>query len=312
MESKTHLSVISPVYKAEKIIPQLVQSIEENISKLSLEYEIILVEDHSPDDSWKAIKDICKENQKVIGIQLSRNFGQHNAITAGLTHAGGDWVIVMDCDLQDRPEEIPKLYKKAQEGFDIVLAKRFKRKDSFFKKLSSKLFYGIFAYLTNTRQDPSIANFGIYHKKVIEAVLKMGDYIRVFPILIQWVGFKNTSIEVKHSAREDGKSTYSWGKLLNLAFSMIFSFSEKPLIIGLKVGGMIVILSFLFGIYNLILYFQGDITRPGYASIIISIWFLSGLIIIFMGLIGLYIGKIFEKVKSRPNYIIKQQINLKK
>lgn len=300
---------MSPVYKAELLIEKLVQEITTNVKKITNEYEIILVDDGSPGQDWTKIKEQCHNDDKIIGIKLSRNFGQHNAITAGLSLSKGEWVVVMDCDLQDRPEEIINLFNKSQEGFDIVLARRAIRRDSFIKKYTSKLFYKIFSYLTETKQDPAIANFGIYHRKVIDAVLSMGDYIRVFPILVQWVGFKKTTIDIKHDSRQEGKSSYTLFKLFSLATNMIISFSEKPLKIGLKIGLITILSSFLSGLYNLVRYFNGYILVPGYTSLIISIWFMSGLIIAFLGLIGLYISKIFEKVKERPCFIIENKIN---
>ena len=166
------LSIVSPVYKAEKIIPVLVERIENAVSKISSNYEILLVEDGGPDRSWEVIEAIANKNSKVKGIKLSRNFGQHPAIMAGLSQTTGEWIVVMDCDLQDQPEEIEKLYAKALEGYDIVLAKRRDRKDSFFKKMTSSFFSKIYGYLTDTQYDNEVANFGIYHRKVIAEVLK--------------------------------------------------------------------------------------------------------------------------------------------
>jgi len=165
------LSIVSPVYQAEKIIPLLVDRIEKSVSKISTDYEIILVEDGGPDNSWEVIEAIAAINPKINGIKLSRNFGQHPAIMAGLSQAKGEWVVVMDCDLQDQPEEIEKLYAKALEGFDIVLAKRRDRKDSFFKKMTSSFFSKIYGYFTDTEYDNEVANFGIYNKKVIQSIL---------------------------------------------------------------------------------------------------------------------------------------------
>ena len=299
------LSIVSPVYKAEKIVPFLVDRINKTVSGITNDYEIILVEDGGPDNSWLEIEKIAVADPKVIGIKLSRNFGQHNAITAGLDHAKGEWIVVMDCDLQDRPEEIENLYKKAMEGFDIVLARRVKRMDGFFKKIKSKIFYKLFSYLTGTEQDSAVANFGIYNRKVIESIKLMGDYFRVFPILVQWVGFNRCYLDVEHSARLEGKSTYSNIKLYILAFDMIISFSDKPMRIGMSMGIFVSFLSILLSLYYLILYFLGIILVPGYASLAILITFSSGLILTFLGLVGSYVGKISLQVKERPSYIVK-------
>ena len=306
----SHLSIVSPVYKAEKIIPVLVERIGKAVSIIDENYEIILVEDCSPDNSWKVIEQIASVNPRVKGIKLSRNFGQHNAITAGLTYASGQWVVVMDCDLQDQPEEIVKLYNKALEGYEIVFGRRHIRKDHFVKRTLSKFFYFLFSYLTDTKQEHTVANYGIYNEKVIKAILKMGDYFRVFPILVQWVGFRKAYIEVDHDFRKDGKSSYSYSKLFRLASDMIISFSEKPLKLGLKLGIMISGMSFLYGIFSLIKYFLGEIQIPGYTSLIIAVLFSTGLIITFLGLVGLYVGKIGIQVKDRPNFVVDNQINI--
>jgi dolichol-phosphate mannosyltransferase len=304
-----HISIVSPVYGCKTCLHELYFRLMETLEKITPDFEIILVNDASPDGAWDTIVELANKNKKVKGINLSRNFGQHYAITAGLDYCIGEWVVVMDCDLQDQPEEILKLYSKANEGYDIVFGRRVSRKDHFFKKSLSKFFYLVFSYLTDTKQDYTVANFGIFHKKVIQAILNMGDYFRVFPILIQWVGYKKTYIDVIHSFRSKGKSGYNYKKLIRLAFDMIISFSEKPLKLGLKFGILISCLSFLFGLYNLILFFAGKILVPGYTSLIITIMFSTGIIISFLGLVGIYIGKVSIQVKNRPKYIVTQEIN---
>lgn len=304
------LSIVSPVYLGELMVQELVSRIHDNVMSICSSYEIILVEDGSPDKSWQAIQSVCADNEHVKGIKLSRNFGQHYAITAGLRHATGDWIVVMDCDLQDMPEEIPNLLKKANEGFDIVLARRELRQDGFLKTLSSKLFYKIFSFLTDSKQDSSIANFGVYHKNVIDSILSMKDHVRYFPTMVQWVGFSSTKLNVVHSQREKGKSSYSWGKLFNLAIHNIIAFSDKPLRITVLLGFSISIISFLIAIYYLYQYLTGAILVLGFASLIISLWFLAGLIILILGVIGTYLGKTFDRVKDRPTFIIDKTINI--
>ena len=310
MDSNIYISVVSPVYKAENIIQELVRQLDFEISKITPNFEIILVNDCSPDDSWNQIKIECEKNSKVKGINLSRNFGQHYAITAGLNYACGEWVVVMDCDLQDRPEEIYFLHKLALEGNQSVFAQRVVRNDNLIKKLSSKLFYIIFSYLTETKQDGSVANFGIYHNSVIKAVLSLGDKIRYFPTMVQWVGFKKAYLPVKHDSRFEGKTSYNFNQLLKLAISTILAFSDRPLRLTLKVGFIISFSSFLVGLFYYFGYITKKITISGFTSIIISIWFLSGIIIFIIGFLGLYIGKIFEQVKDRPSFIVQNKINL--
>jgi dolichol-phosphate mannosyltransferase len=247
--------------------------------------------------------------KEVKSIRLSRNFGQHPAIMAGLSQATGDWIVVMDCDLQDQPKEIIKLYNKAQEGYEIVLARREHRKDSFFKKALSKLFSLTYSYLTETKFDNSIANFGIYKKNVIDEVLTMHDYIKSFPLFINWVGFKSTAIKVEHGYRDSGDSTYNYSTLCRLAFNTIISFSNRPLKLFVKFGMLMSLLSFFIGLITVYKYFKGSISVLGYSSIIVSIWFLSGVIITITGIVGIYIGKIFDQSKDRKSFIIDKIVN---
>lgn len=302
------ISIVSPVYRAEKILPILVSEINLVMERIGEDYEIILVDDRSPDNSWEVMKVLSSQNPKIKSIRLSRNFGQHSAIFAGLTKTKGDWVVVMDCDMQDQPKEIAKLYKKALEGYDIVLGQRENRKDKFLKKLSSKLFYKVFNYLSGGQFNNEIGNFGIYKKKVIGSILNINDYIKFFPLFINWVGFKSISIPIEHSEREEGKSSYSISRLLKLAFNVIVSFSDKPLRLFINFGLGISILSFILGIYYLYLAITHKITQPGFSSLILSIWFLSGIIISCIGIVGVYLGKTFDQAKNRPTFIIDEEL----
>ena len=302
------ISIVSPVYRAEKILPILVSEINLVMERIGEDYEIILVDDRSPDNSWEVMKVLSSQNPKIKSIRLSRNFGQHSAIFAGLTKTKGNWVVVMDCDMQDQPKEIAKLYKKALEGYDIVLGQRENRKDKFLKKLSSKLFYKVFNYLSGGQFNNEIGNFGIYKKKVINSILNINDYIKFFPLFINWVGFKSISIPIEHSERMEGKSSYSVSRLLKLAFNAIISFSDKPLRLFINFGLGISILSFILGIYYLYLSITHRITQPGFSSLILSIWFLSGIIISCIGIVGVYLGKTFDQAKGRPIFIIDEEV----
>lgn len=304
------LSIVSPVYRGEKMTEELVRRISESVGSITQHYEIILVNDASPDNSWNVIRAECEKDSRVKGINLSRNFGQHYAITAGLSYAKGEWVVVMDCDLQDRPEEIPNLYNKAIEGYDSVFAQRINRSDSLLKRMSSKLFYKFFSYMTETRQDASVANFGIYNRKVIESILAMGDKMRYFPTQVQWVGFRKYYMPVEHDSRLEGKSSYSLKKLFRLAFDTIVSFSDKPLRLTMNIGALITMLSFLIGLIYLIQYLCGHIVVMGYASLIISLWFICGILVFLIGVVGLYLGKTFNQTKGRPTFIVDDKINI--
>lgn len=298
------LSFVSPVYMAENFLDKLVTEIQKVMLVIDQPYEIILVDDRSPDKSWEVMKKLPQEFPNVKSIRLSRNFGQHPAIIAGLSQAKGEWIVVLDCDLQDQPKEVIKLYTKAMEGFDIVLAKRKNRKDSFFKKMSSLVFSKVFGFFTDTQYDNEVGNFGIYHVKTIKSILEISDCIKFFPLFVKFVGFKTSSIIVEHAHREEGNSSYTLAKLVSLAFNSIISFSNKPLKLFVKFGLVISALSFLLGIYDLYLALTNQIDVLGYSSIIVSIWFLSGVIITTIGVTGIYVGKIFDQTKDRPTFII--------
>lgn len=301
-----NLSVVSTIYYSQDSVNALTDSIVSECEKLNLNYEIILVDDGSLDGSWNKIEQLSAQIPNLRGIKLSRNFGQHYAISCGIEQAIGDWIIVMDGDLQDNPKEFGRFIEKTKEGFKIVTANRISRKDNFLKRVYSILFWKILSYLTGKPLHHSISNFGIYHKDVIQSVNSMRDNIRFFPTMVNWVGYPKTSINVEHNARLEGKSTYSFNKMVRLALDVILVNSEKPLKVVTKTGILISFVSFLIGLFYLYRYINQEIIVPGYASIIISIWFLGGLVIFILGILGLYISKTFDAVKNRPYYIIEK------
>ena len=307
--TKPHISIVTPVYGCKTCLEELYLRVKKTLDSMGQTFELIMVNDASPDDAWETITKLADKDSRIIGINFSRNFGQHYAITAGLDNSCGEWIVVMDCDLQDQPEEIPKLYQKAQEGYDTVLGRREVRNDSFLKKLGSEYFYKTLGYLTDTKQDSAVANFGIYHKKVISAIKSMNDNLRYFPAMVRWVGFKTTSINIEHAERFEGKSTYSIRSLIRLGANVILAFSDKPLKLIINLGLTISISSIIFAIYQLIKYKQGEIEILGWTTIVVSIWLLFGITIFILGVIGSYLGKVFERVKDRPKYIVKEQTN---
>lgn len=308
--STIKLSIVSPVYRAEKMVHMLVERIVKSVTTITDSYEIILVNDASPDASWQMIERECAQNKSVKGINLSRNFGQHYAITAGLSFAKGEWVVVMDCDLQDRPEEIPALYQKAQEGYDIVYARRVDRQDKGLKKLSSTLFHKVFDWLSGSKTDKTIANFGIYNQCVIAEYNKMPERARSFSSLINYLGFTQATVNVQHAERAEGKSSYNLYKLLKLSFDVIISNSNKPLRMAVGLGFTMSALSFLLALYNVVARLVGFISFPGYTTTVFSIWFVGGLMLFVMGILGLYIGKIFDQVKGRQLFVVKDKVNI--
>lgn len=302
-------SIVVPVYKGEAFLHELYARVRQSVSQLPGDFELLLIHDASPDNAWEVIQELCRQDCRVKGINLSRNFGQHYAITAGLRFAKGEWVIVMDCDLQDRPEEIPALFAKCGEGFDAVFAQRAQRRDTWTKRLQSRFFYAVFSYLTDTKMDASIANFGIYNRRVIEAILSMGDQLRYFPAMAQWVGFRQAFHPVRHDERKHGSSSYSFLAMLKLATDTIVSFSDKPLRLCIVAGFCVTLVAFILSALYLSLALSHRFTVSGFASIMISLWFIAGVIMIILGLLGTYLGKIFHQVKNRPMFIVAETLN---
>jgi dolichol-phosphate mannosyltransferase len=217
----------------------------------------------------------------------------------------------MDCDLQDRPEEIPKLYKKIQSGYDVVFAKREKRKDPIIKKILSKLFYLIYNYFTDSSFDSSVANFSISKKVVVDNFKLIREQSRSFPLVVNWIGFKVGYQKVSHSKRFAGKSSYTLSKLVNLATDSIISQSNKPLRISVKFGFLLSFVAVIVAIILFIMRLSTEIRIEGWTSIVVSIFFLSGLILANIGVVGIYLGKVFDEAKKRPLYIIKDTIGIK-
>ncbi|HBE20412.1 MAG TPA: glycosyltransferase [Cyanobacteria bacterium UBA11149] len=301
----SHISVVIPVYKAQGCLDELYNRLKASLETISEDFEIVLVEDCGGDRSWDIIVELAKQDRRVKGIQFSRNFGQHYGITAGLDYCDGDWVVVMDCDLQDRPEEIPRLYVKAQEGYDVVVARRGKRKDPIFKRFTSWLFYKLFSYLADINYDSQVGNFRIISRKVAESFRVMREQLRFFGGLVDWMGFPTASIEVQHEDRFAGKSTYTFSKLWRLAVQIIIAYSDKPLRLSVRLGLTISLLAFIYGIYIFlrVLIYSSPVT--GWSSLIVSLYFLGGIIIYNLGIIGIYLGKSFDESKKRPLYLVR-------
>lgn len=310
MSDSVKISVVSPVYGCRECLGELCARLTETLTPITSDFEIILVNDACPLGSWETIQALARRDARIKGINLSRNFGQHYAITAGLDHAGGDWVVVMDCDLQDKPEEIAGLYAKAQEGYDIVFGQRVERQDSFFKKLGSRLFYRVLEYFTDTEHDKTIANFGIFSRQVIQTVNRYREQNRSFPLFVKIAGFRRTQIPVQHDDRLYGKSSYNLVKLINLAIDSIVAHSNKPLRLFIQFGFFIALGSMFYAVWLFLSYFlYGDIAE-GWTSLMVSMFFMFGLLFGILGILGLYIGKIFDEVKGRPLYIIRESVNL--
>lgn len=305
------ISVVIPVYGCKAALPELHRRLTESLSQITDKYEIILVDDNCPQNSWEEIVKICQKDEKVKGFHLSRNFGQIRAITAGLDKSKGDWIVVMDCDLQDRPEAIVELYQKAQEGYDVVFARRTERVDTAVTKFLSKTFYKVYDYFTDGAFDNSICNFSISKRKVINSYCSMREHNRAFTMFIRWLGFKETAIDLKADARFEGTSSYNLKRKLKMAFEIITSQSNKPLFFSVHAGFLIALCSFLYIVYLMLRALVIGDVLSGWTTIVASIYLMGGLLLIAIGVVGIYIGNIFEEAKNRPLYVIAEALNEK-
>lgn len=303
-------SVVIPVYGCPEALPELHRRLSQALKKMSDSYEIVFVDDACPKNSWAEIEKICEKDEHAVGIELSRNFGQIKALTAGLDYCTGDWVVVMDCDLQDRPEEIPRLFAKANEGYDVVFARRAVRKDSALKVAVSKLFYKVYSIAAGVNYDSTLCNFSISSRKVIDSYCSMRESHRAFVMYIQWLGFRTATLDVEHNERFAGKSGYNLKKRLKMAIEILTSQSDKLLKITVFGGIIISVLSLVFITVNVILYFVKNI-QPGYSSLISSIFLMGGLNIIAIGVVGIYVGNTFMEVKHRPLYVVRSIVEHK-
>ena len=306
-QREVHISVVSPVYRAEACVEELCRRVTAAVSSITSDFEIVLVEDCGPDGSWEVIRKLAAQDPRIRGIHLSRNFGQHHAISAGLEAARGEWSFVMDCDLQDRPEEIPRMYAKAQEGFDCVFARRLTRKDGLRKRLTSWAFYRIFNYLTDLHHDGATANFSLLRRQVVRELLRLREAVRFYGGFVHFVGFRRATIDVPHDPRFSGQSSYGFFKLWGLSMSFILAYSNKPLRLCVRLGFFMSLVSFGLATWYLgRALFQG-IPVLGWASLIISIFFSTGLIVLSIGVVGLYVDRIFSEVKRRPHFVVQER-----
>lgn len=301
-----HISVVVPVYGAPESLIELCRRLRVSLEGIDEEFEVLLVNDASPDESWILIDEQARADKRYVGIHLSRNFGQHPAIAAGLRSSRGEWVVVMDCDLQDRPEEIPRLYEQAQQGFDQVVAARSDRKDSWLKRITSAGYLRTLSYLTDQRINPAVGNFGIYHRRVIDAINSLPEQGRTFGLLALWVGYRRYELEVQHDARPSGRSSYSIKQLVRQGISGIISHSDKPLRITMKIGVAIAGVAFLAGVVVILRTLMGQ-TASGWASLMVVVVFLCGVILMSMGMLGLYVGRVLEESKRRPTFLVWKQ-----
>jgi glycosyltransferase involved in cell wall biosynthesis len=308
---RTTLSVIAPVYQNEAHLRRLHAEVAETIGRIANidAFELVLVDDGSPDDSWKIICELSAEDHRVKGLKFSRNFGQHHAITAGLDACSGDWAVVMDADGQDPPAAIAQLWEMAQKGYHVVNARRVERTDHRVRVWLSNAYHDLFQWLSGFNYDREVANFRLIHRKVIDALKQMRESFRGFPLHVHWLGFASTSVDVLHSQRWSGRSTYSPSRLLALALEVAVTYSNKPLKIVIGFGLALSLLSAI-GILIIILrsLFLG-LPVPGWVSLMASVWLFSGLILAQLGIMGLYIARVVTECQGRPLYAVAEKAN---
>lgn len=306
------ISVVIPVYRSAETITLLAEKLENELKKLSADYEIVFVDDASPDNSLEILKGIAENNKNIKVISLSRNFGQHPAIYCGIKHACGDVIIVMDCDLQEDPKYIPDLIAKYNEGYDVVFTYRNMRKYVWWKNILVRIFVIIYNYLIHDDRlitSRNVGSFSLISKKVAQAFLNFGDYQFHYLMVLRWLGFKQTYIKIEHQERKHGKSSYNFKRLFEHALVAIVFYSDKLLRINVYVGFAIALLSFIAGIFVIVGYFLHGFAA-GWPSIVILILFSFGIILFSLGITGIYIGKMFEQTKKRPIFIVDKKINL--
>jgi polyisoprenyl-phosphate glycosyltransferase len=307
-----HIAVIVPVYNGRPMLAVLCRRLVDTLSSITSEFIIVLVDDASPDNCWSLISELSKRDVRVKGIRLSRNFGQHYALTAGIDLVQASWYVIMDCDLQDAPEDIPLLYAKAMEGHDVVAGARRKEGHSLVKRQVSRGFYALFRLLSGVRLDWSIGNFRIFSDRVAENFRTMREQLRFIPASFEWMGFDPVYIDLPHYARTGGRSSYTLPKLFRLAGNTILAHSQVPLKIVASFGLLMSLITFIIGIVyfgNALIY---GTEVAGWASLFVTVLFVGSVQIALMGVLGIYIGKTFEEAKGRPLYIVKETINFER
>ena len=304
------IAVVVPIYQGKLVLRELCQRLIASLSEITSDFSIVLVDDRSPDNVWPLIQTLGQEDNRIRGIQLSRNFGQHHALTAGIDHAHARWYIVMDCDLQDAPEDVPMLYRKACEGFDVVVALRGKEGHTSAKRWSSRLFYATFKWASGIDTNWNVGNFRIFSNRAAAGFREMREQLRNLPASFSWMGFDVGSVTLPHHQRPVGQSSYTFWKLFRLAGNTIIAHSQVPLKVTVIVGLLIAAISFIAGLVIVARVLIWGSSIIGWASLIVSVFMIGGMQIFLTGIVGLYVGKCFEEAKRRPLYFIRATSNL--
>jgi dolichol-phosphate mannosyltransferase len=298
------ISVVSPVYQAEACLDEFHCRVGAALSAVTDSAEIILVDDGSLDGSWERIQQLARKDRRVRGLRLSRNFGQHMAIAAGLAASRGSRVIVMDCDLQDPPEMIPSLMEKAGEGYEVVRTARRSRSASLFRRSASRAFYFLARILSSPHVQPNANTLSLLDRKVVRAYLTTFDRYSPFPFILNWLGFRSACLEIDHAPRAAGSSSYTVSKLVTFALNAFVSQSTRLLHISTVLGLLFSLLSVAQIIYIVHLRLTNPAVLPGWASVMAVLWLVGGTILFSLGVIGLYLTRMFEQTRNRPPFVI--------
>lgn len=300
--SRCELSVVVPVYSCAGCLNALYERLRASLDGVA-DWEAVFVDDRSPDDAWSALEVLAGNDCRVHAIRLSRNFGQHAAITAGLAEARGDRVVVMDCDLQDPPEEIPRLLATADEGYDIVLTQRDRRRQAWHRRVGARLYFRARNLLLGQTMNTEYSTLSVLSRKVVNAFLDLGDRDRQYMLILHWLGFRRVVLPLTHGERHEGKSSYTFGKLLEVALDGMFFQTTRLLRWIVCVGFAVALVGLLLALVFVALYFTST-PLPGFTSLAVLTLLVGGFIIFSTGIAGLYVGKIFEQVKGRPLYVV--------
>lgn len=295
------ISIVSPVYNCTACLPEIVRRTREAFAGSDADWEIVFVDDRGPKEPWPVIQALAAEDPRVRGVRLMRNHGQHLAIWAGLAHARGEWVAVIDCDLQDDPSVLPELLEHARVGeADAIVVGRGTWRDSRWRRAASDAFYGMLAWVTGMRIDGNAGNFGLYSRRMVMNLLAFKDKEVFLPAMAVMTGLERRVHVVPRSGRFEGQSSYDLRRLIRFAVALVIRFSDRPLKLSVYAGLALSGLSAILAALVLVAWLSGRIQVQGWASIILSIWFVGGLVLSALGVHGFYIGRIFTEVQGRP------------
>ena len=305
MATEFRLSVAVPIHNEESVLPELLTRLRAVLDGLpGGPHEIVFVDDGSVDRTFAILEEAARQDSRIVVLSLSRNFGHQSAITAALDHVTGDAAVVMDGDLQDTPEAIPQFVEKYREGYDVAYARRVRRKEPWPLKLCYFVFYRLMARLSDIRLPLDSGDFGLMSRRVVDEVRRMPEHHRYLRGMRSWVGFRQTGLDVEREERHSGKSKYSISRLMKLAMDGIFAFSIVPIRVAALLGALAMLVSTFYVMFALYAKFFAHKSPQGFTGLIVAITFLSGMVLFFLGVIGEYVGRIYEETKGRPQYII--------